>query len=110
MTSPTPPPPSPPTSSSPSLPNPVPPSRPTRDSAPQRLEPSDFGRRKEAVANEHEDHVNEANIVTDELDDIAEFILDSAHIADSTVTIDMDLPDAPCLREALAGPKQEQWN
>ena len=48
--------------------------------------------------------------VTKELDNISEFILDSAHVANSTITTDPDLPDAPRLREALAGPKREQWN
>ena len=51
-----------------------------------------------------------ANMVTSDLEDLTEFILDAAHIADHTVTVDTELPDAPTLHEALAGPKQERWH
>ena len=63
------------------------------------------------MANAYKDRVNNAaNVVTDDLDDIAEFVLDRAHIADDTITRDTDLPDAPSLWEALAGPERDQWN
>ena len=51
-----------------------------------------------------------AFVVTEDLDDIAKFILNSAHIADSTVTTNPDLPDAPRLQEALSSLECDQWN
>ena len=63
------------------------------------------------MANAYEDCVNDAaNVIMDDLNDIAEFILDRAHIADDTITRDTDLPDAPSLQEALTRSECDQWN
>ena len=44
-----------------------------------------------------------------DFDDVIEFIRDEAHLAEPT-RADGEPPDAPTLREALAGPEREQWN
>ena len=41
--------------------------------------------------------------------EIMHIILDQAHLADSTLTKDVRLPDTPTLREAMAGDEREQW-
>ena len=41
--------------------------------------------------------------------EIMHIILDQAHLADSTLTKDVRLPDMPTLCEVMAGDEQEQW-
>ena len=104
-----------PSSTTPSTPPPH--HRPAHERhAPCHLDPSDFGaygHHREAITNAYEDLQNDlpvANIVTSNLEDIAKFILDTAHLADLTVTTDVKLPNNPSLWEALAGPEREQWH
>ena len=85
----------------------------------KRFNPDDFGshgRRHEAIANAYEDHINGlpsdaaflAFLADDE--DTINFINDTAHVANGVLTTDLDLPDAPTLREALAGAERDQWH
>ncbi len=50
------------------------------------------------------------NLVTSDLEDLTEFIIDDAHLANPVVTEDLDLLDAPSLCEALSGPKSDKWH
>ena len=52
--------------------------------------------------------VDVASLADDE--DVIDFILDSAHVANSVLTSELDLPDTPTLREALAGAERDQWH
>ena len=57
----------------------------------------------DTVANACEDISNGVPFNTTEDDDLMNLILDHAHIADSTLSEEIQLPDAPTLREAMAG-------
>ena len=49
----------------------------------------------------YEDHLNSipvVNLVTSDLEDLTEFIVDDAHLANPVVTKEVDLPDAPSIR------------
>ena len=65
------------------------------------------------IANAYEDHLNGipvANLVTSDLEDLTEFIVDNAHLVNPIVTEDVDLPDAPSICEALLGPESDKWH
>ena len=51
-----------------------------------------------------------ANLTISDLEDVAKFILDDAHLANPVITEDADLPDAPTFCEAMAGPKCDKWH
>ena len=51
-----------------------------------------------------------ANLVTSDLEDVTEFILDDAHLINPVITEDADLPDAPSFHEAMAGPECDKWH
>src|SRR5258708_29233163 len=49
-------------------------------------------------------------LVTSDLEDVTEFILDDAHLINPVITEDADLPDAPSFCEAMAGPEHDKWH
>ncbi len=106
-------PPAPPSST---LPHPVPGHPLWEQHALQHFDPSGFGahgHQNEAISNAYEDLVNGipmAHLVMSELKDIAEFILDEAHIANPIVTKDTNLLDAPTFHEAMAGAECDKWH
>ena len=107
------------------LPNhfPIPtPQRPVRQRrAPQRFDPDVFGsygRRQDFIANAYENNLNgissddydfpSGDPALTDFDEVLEFIRDEAHLANEVIQTDPDLPDAPTLREALAGSERDQ--
>ena len=87
--------------------------------APQCFNPDDFGShgcRHEAIANAYEDHINgspsDAALLAflGDDEDTIDFINDTAHVTNSVLTTDLNLPDAPTLREALAGAERDEWH
>ena len=50
------------------------------------------------------------NLVTSDFEELPEFILNDAHLANPITTEDLDLPDAPSLREAMSGPESDKWH
>ena len=72
-----------------------------------------YGRRKEAVANAHEDIVNDVFYAVDMALELAEFqglISDDVHLANIITSTLPELPDSPSLKEALAGPERNKWH
>ena len=63
----------------------------------------------DTVANACEDISNGIPFNPTEDDDLIDLILDHAHIADSTLSKEIQLPDAPTLCEAMAGSKHTKW-
>ena len=65
------------------------------------------------IANAYEDQLNGipvANLVTSDFEDLTEFIIDNAHLANPVTTEDLDLPDAPSLCEAMSSPESDKWH
>ncbi len=77
------------------------------------LDPSEFGphgHRREAIANAYEDHLNDvpmANLITTGLEEFAEFIFNDAHLANTVIAGDINLPDAPTFLLVLAHAPRE---
>src|SRR6266436_4733513 len=111
------PPPSTPAQTTAPPPPPSPPAHPVWErQAPCCLDPSEFGphgHQREAIANAYEDRLNDvpmANLVTAGLEEFAEFIFDDAHLANTVITGDVNLPDAPTFCEAMSGPEHDKWH
>ena len=80
---------------------------------PPCFNPNAFGAhgcRKEAIANAYEDFVNGIPSANDVTPDLAGLMFDDAHFTDIACQVDTNLPDAPLLCKALAGPEQDRWH
>ena len=65
------------------------------------------------IANAYEDCLNGipmACLVTSNLENIAEFILDDTHLVNPIIAKDADLPDAPTFHEAMASLECNKWH
>ena len=63
--------------------------------------------------NAYEDLLNDlpvANLVSPDLEDFADFVLDEAHLANPIISEDANLPNAPTFKEAMTGPEHDQWH
>ncbi len=81
--------------------------------APPRFDPDSFGAHghwKEAIANAHEDLINDALFANVIAPDLVCLVLSDAHLTESLGQINASLPDAPSLHEDLSGPKCDKWH
>ena len=79
---------------------------------PVRFDPGNYGTHgilMDTIANACEDIGNGIPFDATEDNDLLDLILNHAHVADSTLSEEIPLPDAPTLREAMAGSERAKW-